>query len=349
MKLVLPESPGDFVMLVKCLVGARGDHADARARAEAAGNARVAELLRIPNLGARAKDLVASGSAAELNRPLREYLLVGDSFLQWTRSAFDMMVEAMQAVRLGFGRIGIVTISAGSGGVAEGAPKPVSAISLAGNDLPISKVVLITVADEELFRMETQGLLAAELRNGIAAETDREFLGRIVDSSTPAIAASGTTAGAFLADLGAAVAALSISARSRLFLVADPPSVAALALLPDDAGALAFPDLDATQGGSVSGIQVVPSAAIERDSGGASLTLIDASKLAAARGGIVVDASAQALVEMQTVPTNPPTAVTVRNSLWQENKIGMKCERYFSVTRLRDSAVATITGASYGG
>lgn len=349
MKLVLPEGPGDFVLLTKCLAAARGDHADARVRAEETGNARVAELLRIPNLGARLKDLVASGSTAELSQPLREYLLIGNSFLEWTRSAFDVMVAAMQAVRVGFGRIGIVTISAGSGGVAEGAPKPVSAISLAGDDLPITKVVLITVADEELFRMKTQGLLATELRNGIAAETDREFLGRIVDSSAPAIAASGTTAAAFLADLGAAVAALSISVRSRLFLVADPQSVAALALLPDGAGALAFPDLDATQGGNIGGISVIPSAAIERDSGGANLTLVDASKLAAERGGIVVDASNQALMEMQTSPVNPPTAATVMNSLWQENKIGMKCERYFAVTRLRDSAIARITNAGYGG
>lgn len=347
MKLVLPENPGDFVFYTRCLAGARGEHANARARAEAAGNVRVAELLRIPNLGARVKDLVASGSTAELSQPLREYLLMGNSFLEWTRSAFDVLVGVTQAVRVGFGRIGIVTISAGSGGVGESAPKPVSAISLAGDDLPITKVVLITVADEELFRMTGQALLATELRDGLAAETDREFLARIVDTGVPAIAASGVTAAAFLADLGAAVAALSIGERSRLFLIADPQTVAALALMPDGAGALAFPDVDATQGGSIGGVQITPSAAVERDSSGAILTLVDASKLAASRGGIVVDASRQALIEMQTAPANPPSAATVRNSLWQENKIGMKCERYFSVACLRDSAVATITGANY--
>jgi HK97 family phage major capsid protein len=350
MRLVLPEGPADLALYAKCLAAARGNHGDARTRAEGVGNARVADLLRIPNLGAQLKDLVASGSTAGLSAPLREYLQIANSFLEWSRSALDVMLPAMQSVRLGFTRFTIVTIGAGSGGTAEGAAKAVSSVSLDADDLPILKAILLFVTSEELLRMEMpQGLFAAEVRNGIAAETDRVLLSRIVDTSTPAIAASGSTAAAFLADLSAAVAALSISARSRLFLIVDPLTAATLALMPDGSGGLAFPDVSAEAGGLIGGVQIVPSGGIQRDtSGPTSLVLVDAAKLAAAGGSIIVDASAQASIEMETSPANSPSAATVFQSLWQQNKVGFRAERYFAVARLRDSAVATITGASYG-
>jgi len=198
--------------------------------------------------------------------------------------------------------------------------------------------------------MQGEKLIDAELRRRLAPETDSQFLGAIVDSSTPTITASGSTAQAFLNDLTAATVALAdfISPQSRLFLIADRQTVATLALMPDADGARAFPDLSVTAGGSVAGVEIIPSGGVERDSSGATLTLVDATQLIGNAGSLTVDASAEALIEMQSAPTNPPTAATIFRSLWQHNEVGFRPERFLTVGRVRPQATAQIEGTSYG-
>ena len=62
---------------------------------------------------------------------------------------------------------------------------------------------------------------------------------------------------------------------------------------------------------------------------GANLIFVDAPAIAVADDGIELDVSDQALVQMDDAPT-PATASTLYTSLWQENKVGIRVERYLN-------------------
>jgi len=60
-------------------------------------------------------------------------------------------------------------------------------------------------------------------------------------------------------------------------------------------------------------------------------------------GGVNIDVSREATVEMNTVPTSPITASSVYVSLWQANLIGLRAERFINWKRARTTAVVYTT------
>jgi hypothetical protein len=341
------EGPAALTFYAKCLLATRGNAAQAAAMAEAAGADAIAAILRRPFVAAELKDAVLAGSTVGWGSALAQYQTIVTQFQASLPAfgAFDTMLSLMRRVPLGLARLAIVVTGATGSGIGQGTPKRISSLQLASGDLEPTKATATLVISAELAGLETpQGVLADELRGAVAASTDGVFLPGLIDSSTPSITASGSGAAQFLANLSDAVASISLSARSRLFLAADPVTVAALALMEGDA----FADMT-INGGSIRGVQVIPSDAIERDSGGAQLVLLDASQIAAATAVIAIDASEQATLQMETTPDNPPTSTTVYQSLWQRNLYGLKAERWFAFKRLRDNAAVTIEGANYGG
>lgn len=340
------EGPAAFTFYAKCLLAARGNAVQAAALAETAGADAIAPILRRPFVATDHKAAVVAGSTAGWGSPLAQYQALVSQFEGSLRmfGAFDAMLPLMRRVPLGLARLAIVVTGATGHGVGQGAPKPISSLHLASGDFEPTKATCIIVVTDELARLETpQGLLADELRAAVAASTDTVFLPALVDSSTPSVTASGIRAEQFLTDLSAALGSASLSSRSRLFLAADPVTVAALALMEGDA----FSDMT-VNGGVVRGVQIVPTEALQRDSSGGQLILIDASQVAAATASIVLDASEQATLELNNTPADPPSAATVLTSMWQQNLRALKATRWFSFKRLRDNAVVTINGANYG-
>lgn len=340
------EGSAGFTFYAKCLLAARGNAAQAAALAEAAGADAITPILRRPFVATDHKAAVVAGSTAGWGSPLAQYQALVSQFEGSLRTfgAFDAMLPLMRRVPLGLARLAIVVTGATGSGVGQGAPKPISSLQLASGDFEPTKAICIIVVTDELARLETpQGLLADELRAAVAASTDRVFLPGVIDTSTAPVTASGTGAEQFLADLAAAIRNVSLSSRSRLFLAADPVTVAALALMEGEA----FSDMT-VNGGVVRGVQIVPTDAIQRDTSGARLILIDASQVAAATASITLDASEQASLQLNSTPDDPPSASTVLTSMWQQNLRALKATRWFSFKRLRDNAVVTINGANYG-
>jgi hypothetical protein len=60
-------------------------------------------------------------------------------------------------------------------------------------------------------------------------------------------------------------------------------------------------------------------------------------------GGVNIDVSQEATVELNTVPTSPPTASSVLISLWQQNLIGLRAERFINWKRARTTSVVYTT------
>jgi len=77
--------------------------------------------------------------------------------------------------------------------------------------------------------------------------------------------------------------------------------------------------------------------------------LVDASQVAAASEGLVLDSSTEANIVMDTAPDSPPIASSAYISTWQLNLVALRAERYIGAKLLRSDAVAKITNVGYVG
>ena len=133
----------------------------------------------------------------------------------------------------------------------------------------------------------------------------------------------------------------------------------AIAMLLNPLGQPEFPGLSINGGtaGTFFGIPVILSENIPAQDAvvgppaipaGSRIILAKASEIMLADDGqVMLDASNQASLQMDTAPTNPPTATTVMVSLWQMNMVGIRAERFINWTKRRAGAVQYITGAAY--
>lgn len=67
--------------------------------------------------------------------------------------------------------------------------------------------------------------------------------------------------------------------------------------------------------------------------------VLDAPGIYLADGGLDLDTSEEALLEMVDAPTNPPVAATVYLSLFQTNMIAIRAERFVCWTVVASNAV----------
>ena len=103
-----------------------------------------------------------------------------------------------------------------------------------------------------------------------------------------------------------------------------------------------FPGFNGQDGGRLMGIPVIVSNNV-----GARVILMHApSVLYADEGGVRIDVSREASVQMDSAPTDVVDATTVYLSLWQRNLIGLKAERFITWKLARAAAVTYITTAS---
>jgi hypothetical protein len=66
-------------------------------------------------------------------------------------------------------------------------------------------------------------------------------------------------------------------------------------------------------------------------------------------GGVSIDVSREATVQMDSAPTDTVDATTVYISLWQRNLVGLRAERFITWIRGRTAAVRYISSAAYTG
>lgn len=236
------------------------------------------------------------------------------------------------------------------GWVGQGVPKPVTKIAFGTVTLTFSKATGIIVITEELARFSTPSaevVIRNEMVAGIAQFLDSEFLdptkapvanvspGSITNGVTP-ITTSGTTPANARTDIIAlanAMTAANISPSTATLIMSETNALALGAAL-NPLGQPLFPEMNAT-GGTAFGFKVVTS-----QTAGNNVVLVSAPNvLYADDGGVSIDVSREASVQLDTAPDNPPLATTVLTSLWQENLVGLRCERYINWKRARAGSV----------
>lgn len=247
--------------------------------------------------------------------------------------------------------------------VGEGKAKPLTSLGYERNILDIFKVANIAVVTEELLRRSTpaaEGLIRDNLADAIAARLDTDFVNpakAAVAGVSPASITNGLTA---VVSIGGDADAIRADVRALMatFIAAQnaPTSgvwimgtltALGLSMMVNPLGQPEFPGISMT-GGTFNGMPVIVSDYI----GAGVVVLANASDIYLAdEGGVQVDMSREASLEMADNPahnSDTPTGATSLVSMFQTNSVAFRVERFINWKRRRPSAVAILTGATWG-
>ena len=250
--------------------------------------------------------------------------------------------------------------------VGEGKAKPLTSFDFSRTTLEPLKVANIAVVTEEILRdsspsaeMILRDSLAAALRERL----DTDFVNPAKSASTGVSPASITNGISPISATGTGDAddvRADVQALFQAFIDANNPPTSgvfimpaslalALSLMLNPLGQPEFPGIN-MMGGTFFGLPVIVSEYVPTVTGGSYVALVNASDIYMADdGGINVDMSREASLEMATDPTmtadSPTEQTTV--SLWQTNAVGFRAERTINWARRRSSAVALLSGANW--
>ena len=238
--------------------------------------------------------------------------------------------------------------------VGQGAPKPVGALAFATVTLAIAKCAGIIVISEELARTSSpsaEEIIRNDMMKGIATFLDVEFTnparapvanvspGSVTNGVAPIVSAGPTPSNGRtdVQALAAAMLAAGISTAQAVVLMSETNALALGSAL-NPLGQPLFPGLSAI-GGSILGYQAITSQSL-----GATVAMINGEGiLMADEGGIEIDVSREASVQMDSAPMNPPDATVIHTSLWQNNLVGLRADRIINWKRARAGSVQFTT------
>ena len=240
------------------------------------------------------------------------------------------------------------------GWVGQAKPKPVTKLGFGATNLAITKAAGIIILTQELVKLSNpsaEKLCRDDMIAGIAAFLDQQFLDPAVAavatvnpaSITNGIAPIATTNDAFK-DLHAIISAFAASnvPLADLTIVMSETNAFTLGWSRDANGNRRFPGVG-INGGNVDGLNIVTSNTANGWVVGLSPSMI----LLADDGEVTIDVSREATVQMDSAPMSPADATTVYRSLWQENLVGLRAERFINWQRASVNAVHWVNAASY--
>lgn len=247
--------------------------------------------------------------------------------------------------------------------VGEGRAKPLTNFAYERTILDIYKVANIAVVSEELLRRSNPAAetnLRDQLAAAIASRLDRDFINPAktavagvspasITNGITAVTSAGGDADAIRSDIRALMATFiaAQNAPTTGVWIMGSTTALALSMMTNPLGQPEFAGITMT-GGTFAGMPAIVSDYIPAG----TVILANASDIYLAdEGGIQVDMSREASLEMADNPAheaNTPTGATSMVSLWQTNNVGFRLERYINWARRRPSAVAILTGATWG-
>jgi HK97 family phage major capsid protein/HK97 family phage prohead protease len=251
--------------------------------------------------------------------------------------------------------------------VGENAPKPVTNMAFDTVQLRWAKAAGIVILTDELVRFSNpaaEAIVRGDMVKAMAQFLDRQFVDPAVAAVTNVSPASITNGVTATTRTGTNQAAWVTDATTLLnsFLTANISTVGGVwimsqrqalgfSLMLNALGQPFYPNISAN-GGSLMGYPViasenVPSVGGSPADGTPIIFVISNEIMLADDGQVVIDASNQASVNMDTAPDSPPTASTILVSLWQMNMTGLRAERWINWLKTRSTAVGYISNANY--
>ncbi|MCY1511624.1 phage major capsid protein, HK97 family [compost metagenome] len=312
------------------------------------------------------KAAVAAGTTTDAAwaAPLVEYQNMASEFIELLRP--QTILGRIQGLRQVPFNIKMPGQTGGSSvnWVGEGKPKPVSKLAFDTTTLRFTKCAGIVVLTDELVRFSNpsaEALVQADLSASIAQFLDVSFVdpakaavadvspASITNGVTP-VPASGTSADHLKADVKAlfsAFLAANLTPAGATWIM-TPTMALTIGLMQNALGQPEFPGID-MNGGVFFGLPVVVSESVPANTAvgdeGQRIILAKASEiLLADDGGVTLDVSREASLQMDSAPADGAQELV---SLWQNNMVALRAERFINWKRRRPQAVGYIDSANY--
>lgn len=363
---VLPKGM-EFARYVRCLVLARGEPMRALeiAKQHFRDNHRVITSL---------KAAVAGGTTTDSTwaAPLVEYTTMASEFIEFLRPQTIIGKFGLNGVpslrRIPFNvRMGRQT-SGGTGyWVGEGKPKPLTKFDFDEVNLRWAKVANIAVLTDELVRFSNPSadtIVQQALADALRERMDIDFIDpdktesanvspASITNGVVGITASGTDADAVRADVEAVMQKFidaNIAPTSGVWIMSSTNALA-LSLMQNALGQPVYPNIT-MNGGTFAGLPVITSEYVTQvaNSSGSPVILVNADDVYLADdGGIQIDASREASLQMLDNPTNDSSNGTATSmvSMFQTNSVALRAERMINWKKRRAAAVQMIVAAQY--
>lgn len=322
-----------------------------------------------PQIADILKTAITAGSTSDTTwaSPLVNYQILTDEFIEYLRP-LTIIGRIPGLTRVPFK----VKIPRQTGGatvnwVGEGAPKPLTSLAFDTVTLEFAKIAGIIVINQELARLSTPSaelLVRNDLAKSIVQFMDAQFVDPTkaavtgvnpasITNGVSATIATGTTGAALRADMKTMLGAFLTANMqvSDVVILMTQRTALGISLMTNSLGAREFPGLT-MNGGELLGLPVITSENIPSTGGsptdGDPIIVVSAPDILLADDGqVTIDASQEASLQMDTAPDSPATASTTFVSLWQQNQIGIRAERWINWAKRRSTAVSYISNAKY--
>lgn len=308
-----------------------------------------------PEVALSLKAAVAAGTTTDATwaGPLVNQNIVND-FLELLRPATILgKIPGLRNVPFNC-KIPMQTAGGTYGWVGEAKPKPLTKLAFSSDTLGVTKVAGIIVLTDELVRFSNpsaEALVRADMVAGIAAFLDTQFIDPAVAAVAgvnPASITNGAPTAAAttnpLADIMGLInhfAANNIPVDGVTFIM-SPANALSLSFQVNADGSPQFPGVG-LGGGTYRGINFITS----NTAAGLVIALQPAYILYADDGGVSIDASREASLQMDSAPMSPADATTVYVSLFQNNMTALRAERFVNWKRVNANAVKYLTAAAW--
>lgn len=367
-----------FTRMVLLMAAAKGDTTKAMAMAKRQFGESCPEVVTalrgIEQFGSMSdmvqKTAVAAGTTQDTTfaSPLAYANVLASEFVEYMRPATILGkfgVNGIPGLRKAPFNIKIPRQTGGTSGtfVGEGLPKPVGKLAFDLLTMPFAKVATIVVLTDELVRFSNpaaEAIARDDMVAGISQYMDKRFIDPAFAGVANVSPASITNAAAGAASSGNTVAAIDTDIKNaldhfainpllsldNLVWIMNPIKAIALSMLRNIDGTKAYPDVNA-RGGSLMGIPVITSANVSLSGSPTDsfVVLVDASNILLADDGqVAVDISNEASLQMLD---NPSTGAQSLVSLWQNNLVGLRAERYIYWMARQTGAVWVITDTGW--
>jgi HK97 family phage major capsid protein/HK97 family phage prohead protease len=310
---------------------------------------------------------VATTTDATWASPLIAYNVMSSEFIELLRPATIIgRIPGLRRVPFNI-QMPRTTTGSSMGWVGENAPKPVSAMAFDTVQLRWAKAAGIIVLTEELVRFSNpaaESVVRSDMIAAMAQFLDRQFVDPTVaavvnvspasiTNGVTATVRSGTNQAAFVTDITSLLNTFltaNLSTAGGVWIMSQRQALA-FSLMLNALGQPFYPNITA-EGGTLLGYPVIASENIPSVGGSPAdgtpiIFALPREILLADDGQVVIDASNQASIQMETTPDSPPTAATTLVSLWQMNFVGLRAERWINWLKRRATAVAYISNANY--
>jgi HK97 family phage major capsid protein len=240
------------------------------------------------------------------------------------------------------------------GWVGEMKPKPVTKLAFSSENLTIAKAAGIIVLTDELVKLSNpsaEDLVRKDMIAGIAQFLDQQFtdpaVAAVAGVNPASITNGAPTAAATTNPLADIMGLISHFATNGIGVdgvtfIMSAANALSLSFRSNLDGSPQFPGVTIA-GGNYKGLTFITSQAV----GALVIALQPGLILYADDGGVTIDASREASLQMDSAPASPADATTVMVSLWQMNCVGLRAERFVNWKRANANAVKYLTGAAY--